>query len=346
MRITNSILNRNYLKNLNTSIGQLSDCQQKMVTGRRFMKGREDVGGAARAMSIRSSLADAEKNKLSLDMVNARISASESNMMSAKDVLVNVQEQLKKGMTGDKADQRGIVSEQIKDLREQMMTLANGQFSDKNLFGGTQNSEAPFKYTNANPAVLQYNGIPVADIQKDDDGYFYMDGNGVRKEVPYENNPSYVDVGMGLTMNGGKVDPRTALQTSLSGLDIFGYGDPTANPPTGPGNIMEILKRAEDGLVAVPYDDAAMVTISHAVDARFEDIMLNVAEIGTRSRFAEMTELRLDSDIENLIKLQQKVEFAEDTETVMQLKNLQKTWQVTLQFGNQVIPQSIFDYMR
>lgn len=342
MRITNSILNRNYLKNLNTSIGQLADCQQKMVTGRRFMKGREDVAGAARAMTIRSSLADAEKNKLSLDMVNARISGAESNMMSVKDLLVGVQEELKKGMTGDKAAQREIVSKNITSLRDQMMTFANGQFSDKNLFGGTQNDEAPFQYTNATPPVLQYNGIPVADIRKNADGKYVYGTANPPTEVPYENNPSYVDVGMGITMNGGKVDPRTALQTSLSGLDLFGYG----TPPDSPGNIMEILKQAEEGLMADPYDDATMVELSLAVDKRFEDVMLNVAEIGTRSRFAEMTELRLDNDIENLIKLQQKVEFAEDTETVMELKNLQKTWQVTLQFGNQVIPQSIFDYMR
>lgn len=341
MRITQSMIHRNYMKGLTRTYSNMSKSLEKLTTGRKFTKGWEDVSSATRALSLRDQLSTSEQRLASIDDPKARIDSAYSNLMSVNEILVSAQEKVLKGLSGEKAEQRDVLAKELDSLKDQVLQFMNAEFSDKYLFGGTQNGGAPFKVNDA--GELLYNGINVDSITKNADGkYVYMDA-GVEQPVPLEKD-TYIDLGLGLSVNGNEVDPRTAFKTSFSGLDILGVG--RGGTPDVPNNLYNILDELSETFTTEPYNAERAQALNAQLIQQTDKLMGNVTELSSRADFLSKTADRFEEDILNIKTLQQKLEFCDEAEETAYLKQYQSNWQATLQYGSYALPQSIFDFMR
>ena len=73
MRLTNNLMSKSYLTNLNDSLSSLNDQNERVTASRSYMKASDDPATALKAFQVRRNL--------------ARLSIYQTNVASAKDVL-------------------------------------------------------------------------------------------------------------------------------------------------------------------------------------------------------------------------------------------------------------------
>lgn len=352
VRITQNTMIRNYLTNMNMNMNRLAKSQDRML-GQKYRNASENLGDTSRALRVRQELHENEEYLVGVRDAAGRLSSAESNLRSINDILVTASEQLMLRANNDpNGEEREIMAQEIEALRDQVLQFANAEFSDIYLFSGTNNGEAPFKVDD--DGDLTYNGIKVSDISAErktitydgvtyENVYTYTDpADGQEKPVPEDNN-SYFDVGLGITVTGNQVESKSAFKITFSGLDCFGSGEDAEGIPN---NVYNILDEAAQVLRAEPFDRERLEQLQDKLTLKTEDLMINVTDIGTRDNMLSTIEERVENDNYNLTALQQKLEVADTATESMNWKMYSAIMMATYQFGSQVLPQTLMDFIR
>lgn len=344
MRVTNRMTTRNYLGDLNRTISGRNDSLRRMTDGRKYNRLSDNVSDSARALTVRQQTYKTEQSLRAVSDAHGPLDSAEGNLMTISENLISVKEKLISVMGTSDPSKYEITGKEIGNTKEQMLQLMNAKFADEYLFSGTNNSKPPFTVDSATGAFM-FNGIPVDDIQKDDDGYFYMDAGGVRLPVP-QNGDTYIDIGLGLTSSGDNIDPHSAFKTSISGLDIMGFGrDADGNPNNIFSIVDEIQKNLQSAGGAAP-DKTRLGELHDKLKDRTEKFLISITDVGSRQKFLEGTKDRLESDMENLGEMTNRLELINLEEESITMKSYEAAWLMTLQLGSKILPTSLMDYLR
>lgn len=352
MRITQNMITRNYLSSLNSNLGNLTGSNQKIASGRKFTKLSQNLSDGAKALRVREQLYKNEQALVNIRDAKNRLASAESNLMSVNDSLTTVEQKMIKGMDDTHKQERDILAKEIGNIKDEILQFANAQFEDKYLYAGTNNKEAPFSIgkTAPNEGRMMYNGIPVDEITFNNATSQYEDAAG--NAIPYEGD-LYIDIGLGLTLTGNQVDAKSAYKYSFSGLDIFGSDKETVQKEDGSNytmsnnvyNLLDDIQKMMDPNTQPEYSDEEMGLMLEKLKDKTQDLMLNVTDIGNRSKFLEKTEERLDSDIINLKETRNSLETVNDAEESMNAKMFEYAWLATLKMGAKILPPSLLDYI-
>ncbi len=228
MRVSDRTIARNYLSYLFQAKENYAKTNERIHSGHRFEKVSEDVSAANRVLNIRMDKYKTEKQLDNIASINDKLSMVESTMRSIHDMNVRVYEQLvvqaKNTPTGDTG--RAAIADEIKAMREEIVQFTNTTYGGKYLFSGTNAGYAPFAVNK--DGKMTYNGVDVDSILKRaDNTLYYVDKNGNEQDIPLDED-IYLDIGLGITMQGSQVDPDSAYKISYSGLDVFGFGMTTS----------------------------------------------------------------------------------------------------------------------
>ncbi len=365
MRVTQSSMSRNYLKALNNNLLNMNNTFERLNTGLKLNRVSDNVADAAKAYTVREQMYKKEQALDTIRDAYNELSAAEGNLMSSNDVFQTVMEKMVRMATDTyDADQRAIAGAEMEGLQEQLLQMANAQFSSKNLFGGTNNSEAPFAI-DANGDVT-YNGHLVNDMVAYDpnatppmnlsanlptnftpEAGMAMIDDGTGNYTPVdENGAVYLDVELGLTMYddhigvGSTVNSTSAIKLSNTGTEMFGFG------LDADGNSMNIIQFVGDVADALNTND--MDQLREYIDVSKEvhsDLTMAIADIGVRTNFMDVTTNRYEEDIDALKESQNDLETADLEEESINYQIYQRAWSVSLQLGSQLLPTSIFDFM-
>lgn len=161
--------------------------------------------------------------------------------------------------------------------------------------------------------------------------------------------PIYIDVGIGIKYEyapGGdqstaKVNPDTAMNITLNGVEMTGYGTDKD------GDSRNIIQLAYDAAEAMRNGDVA--TCNRLIDklhSAEEQVLISITDFGAKSESIEFHLTKIDNDRYNLQVQQKDIEAADLTKEITDFKSAQAAYNATLQMGSSVIPQSIFDFIR
>ena len=350
MRVTQSSMSRNYINNLNNTLLRYNKSMDKVSSGRRFTKMSESVADGSRALRIRAQLYKNTQIQRNLSSVQEELNIAETNMMSVKGVLDTAHEQALRVQSGitEADNEYQIYSSLFNSYKDQVLQWSNAVYGDKFIFGGTNNGGYPFTINDG--GELEYNGVNVNEISKDADGNFVY--GTPPKKVPYSDD-IYVDVGLNVSVNAGKLDKKTALNISVSGLNAFGYGttnveyrctDGTIKNFEVPNNIYVIFDEMAKALDARDMDKFAALDLQLTEQSR--KLMVEVADIGVRGNYLSSTLSRYEDEELTLIEMQTNVEKINDVEEITTMRSHEYSWQLTLQFGSSFLPKSLMDYLR
>ncbi|MFZ2539173.1 MAG: flagellar hook-associated protein FlgL [Oscillospiraceae bacterium] len=345
MRVTQSMMTRNYMKNLNSAVGNVAKSNQRITSGRKYTKLSENVAEGSKALKVREELYKNEQYVENIKTAENELSSAESNLKSMTEILQTAQERMTKGLNGTiSPSDREIIAKEIRGLQDQVLKTVNAKYGDKYLFSGTNNGGAPFKLS-SDGSVL-YNGFAVNDIfQKD--GKYYVPGATPTDPptlVP-QNEKMFIDIGLGIKMSGDNVDPTTAFETSFSGLGIIGFGVSDSGLPN---NVIGLLGTMADKLSPKPpasYDVKKAEQCLELLKGQTDLVVSNMTEIGTRCNFLEKTTERIESDVLNLQGLRTRLENTNDAEETMNMKMYEYAWMATLKMGSKIIPMSLMDFI-
>ena len=317
MRITDNMLLANYNTNLQRNISNLAASNMRLASERSFNHVSEDTSAAARAFVIRDQLAKTEEHIRTIDNAAGELSSAEGNIMVIQSIATSAYET---------ATSAGGPKEQ-KDFeilaKNEMLQTMNATYANKFLFSGSGN-EAPFSLSA--DGNLLFNGTPVDTAASAGD---------------FKNNEDvYLDIGFGINGQTG-TGAKTGIKISTSGVDVLGYGtDGKGNP----NNVYSLMNQLETQLRAGDKDGA--IATAELLKDKAGSISNSITEIGTREKLLERTKDRLETNQINLKESQQNLEGVKLEQEATENKNYEMAWMVTLQLGSNIIPASIFDFMR
>ncbi|MCT2346741.1 flagellar hook-associated protein FlgL [Niallia taxi] len=144
MRVTQSMLSANSLRNISSSYNKLNQLSNQVSTGKKITKPSDDPVVAMKGMYYRSSLSEVEQYKRNLSELYLWMDNSESAMNQASSGLDRVRELLVQGKTDTNGkDERNAIAEEINQIKEDLVNVANTKVNGKYLFHGTDVSNPP-----------------------------------------------------------------------------------------------------------------------------------------------------------------------------------------------------------
>ncbi len=356
MRVTQSSMNRNYLKTLNYNLTNLDTTMSRLNSGLKLNKVSDNVADAAKAFSVREQLYKLDQSVDTMRDAFNELSAAEGNIMSTNTILQSVMEEMIRMSNGTFDDeQREISANEIWDLQQQVLQMSNAQFTNKNLFGGTNNDGAPFELLD--DGTVTYNGVDVNSLVAYDPATHNLStanlptnfsaekGMAMMEDpanpgfyVPVPSNGTvYLDIELGLTVNstsyGSEINPSSAIKLSNDGTEVFGFG------VDADGNSQNVI--AFIGEVAQALSDNDMEELGNLMNKSKEiqsDLTTALADFGARSNFLEKTTERYEIDIISLKDTQNDLEAADLEEESINFQIYQRAWMISLQLGSQLLP--------
>lgn len=216
MRITNSTLLRNYNRNLKRLSTQKYSSENKIYSGRQYLRASQSPLNASKALTVRKQLSHAEQYLENLDVADKFYTEAETSLLQVSDSLASVRETLIYACNSTKEKDTDIVilAEQLETKAKEMVSIFNTDSAERAIFGGEANSSEPFTLeydASGHVSQVLYHGTPV-------NAYSDADSFPFSEDI-------YIDIGIGLVLkDDGTVDSQSGMKISFNGASVSGCG--------------------------------------------------------------------------------------------------------------------------
>ena len=212
MRVTQSMMSNNMLRNLNNSYGKMSRLQDQMNSGSKINRPSQDPVIAVKGMGYRNDLAKVEQFQRNINEANTWLDTTDEVFSQVSSTLNRVKElTIQAANETNTEDDRQKIKIEIDQIHAQIKDLANTQIGDKYIFSGTHTSKP-----------LYVDGEVNAEL-----------GAGIEKDVKID---LYEDIAIKVNTNGLEVfENINAVLGQISAALIPGS---TQNNADGIGNLL------------------------------------------------------------------------------------------------------------
>ncbi|WP_110112536.1 flagellar hook-associated protein FlgL [Bacillus sp. CGMCC 1.16541] len=144
MRVTQSMLANNMLRNLSQSYANMGKYQDQLATGKKINRPSDDPVVAMKGLTYRTNLMEVEQYKRNFSEAYTWTENTDAALDKATQALQRMRELTVQASNGTyEGDQRKAIEEEIKQLKEHLVTIANSKVGDKYIFNGTNTSNEP-----------------------------------------------------------------------------------------------------------------------------------------------------------------------------------------------------------
>lgn len=161
VRVTQTMLNNNMLRNLSNSMGKMDKLQEQLSSGRKISRPSDDPVVATRGMYYRSSLIENEQFQRNASEAQAWMELSDKSLEEANNILQRVRELIVySGNGGLGPDSLDAMGEEISQIKTHLGNIANQTVGGRFIFAGTDTKNPPYDYvkgqfTNTNNAEIR-----------------------------------------------------------------------------------------------------------------------------------------------------------------------------------------------
>lgn len=309
MRITNNMLINNMINYIGSNLTRMDKYQAQLATGKKIQVPSDDPVVAARALKLRTDVAEIKQYKRNLDDATSWLEITEDTLAKIGDILQRARELTVQGSTGStSADDMQKINAEMKQLREQLIQMGNATYAGRYIFSGYKTDQ---KLLNA-------------------DGSFAINVDTSAENITYE-------IGIGDSIN-----------INVTGGDLFNNGGDASNtavpPATATGKMISDFNELIAQLDAGNHD--AVGSMLSEIDADMDNLLRVRADVGARLNRLELTANRLDSDNLNFTKLMSQNEDIDMAETIINLQNEENVYRASLAGGARIIMPSLIDFLR
>ncbi|WP_424766653.1 flagellar hook-associated protein FlgL [Paenibacillus sp. sgz302251] len=321
LRVTQSMMNTQLLRNISNNLGRMNNLQNQLSTGMKINKPSDDPVGITFALRYRSELDANNQYTSNVGSALSMLEYTDTTIGQAGDVMQRARELLVQGANGT-LEQTSLdsIKTEISQLYNQMVEIGNSQFNGKQVFNGELTGEKPY------PAVTLDDTVDLLVEPPKLKAYQVSTDTG---SIKYE-----LSAGMSLKIN-------------ILGNEVFGESvDPAATQEEleSSDNVFLLLQRAYDMLGS--GDQKGVSKMLDQMDTRINTMLTKRAEVGARVNRVEIIESRLSDININLQTVQAKTEDADMSVVITNLKTEENVYQASLSVGAQLIRPSLVDFLR
>lgn len=155
MRITNRMLHDRALGNLGRNVEALARVQDQVATAKRLLRPSDSPTEVRAAVKTGDAKAEIEQYLRNITAATRAMSAADSALGAAGDVVQRARELAIQGANGTlSAEDRGRIALEVEQLTAQLVSDAAARVGDQYLFGGYQTDGPPYAPPPAGSAVV------------------------------------------------------------------------------------------------------------------------------------------------------------------------------------------------
>lgn len=306
MRVTQSMLNSNMLRNLNTSYNSMSNLQEQIQSGRKFVRASDDPVAAIKGMGYRSDLNKITQFERNIGEVQTWVDTTDATFGEVGDAVNRLRELFVQAANdSNTADDRQKIGVEIGQIQEQIRDMANTQVAGKYIFSGTNTQKPLFAADETGNRAL--NSEIIAPNGKVNMEVF----DGITLDV---NTPGYeLFKSIDETLTKGLEAINSNDQSAISAMLGDGVGD-----PANPSNLSSI-------------QSALLVTR---------------AEVGAKQNRVDMMESRLSGLSINTTKQMSLNEDTDYAKAISDMTVAESIHSAALSVGAKIMQQTLVDFIR
>ncbi|MBI4299963.1 MAG: flagellar hook-associated protein FlgL [Chloroflexi bacterium] len=158
MRITDNMMVKSTMDNLNRNLSRLEKLQSQISSGKRVQRPSDDPVAVAKALRLRASLETMDQQIRNIDLSQGWLGKTESSLAGLGDFLGRARELAVQAGNGtlSPADMKAIAQE-VDQLFQQAIQAGNDTYENKYIFAGFKVTTAPF-VTSGSPPGYIYRG--------------------------------------------------------------------------------------------------------------------------------------------------------------------------------------------
>lgn len=307
MRVTQSMLSNNMLRNLSSSYSKMSDLQNQINTGSKITRPSDDPVIAIKGMGYRTDLNKVEQFERNMNEVNSWLDSSDDALGQVGEALNRVKELVIQAASDtNTADDRQKIKLEIEQIRSQIQDVANTKIGDKFIFSGTKTHSPLFVNGTLNPDL--YDGTSF---------------------IPATSGEVKMEVFDGIQL---QVNTSNAAELFKNVDELMGNISAALAASNGQ-DIGDLLGGIADGT-----DDTLSEIQNRVLEAR--------ADVGARQNRVEMMSNRLSSQEINVTKQLSNNEDVDYAEAITQMVTYESIHQASLSVGAKIIQQTLVDFIR
>ncbi|MGG0655023.1 flagellar hook-associated protein FlgL [Rummeliibacillus pycnus] len=139
MRVTQSMLSNNLLRNLNTSNSKMGKLQEQLSSGSKLTRPSDDPVATVKGIGYRTTLTKNAQYTRNMNEVNSWLDASDESLGQVGSALSRVQELVTQASNGTNTeDDRDKMLKEIEQIRAQIRDIGNSKIGDNYIFSGTK----------------------------------------------------------------------------------------------------------------------------------------------------------------------------------------------------------------
>ncbi|EYE88776.1 flagellin [Fervidicella metallireducens AeB] len=145
MRITNKVLVRGYLGDLSRNLEGMRKYEDQLSSGHEIRRPSDDPFRVARTMELTSSIAANERYGKNIEEGLGWVNTIDTALGQIGDSLQTVREKMIAAGGAYSKDEREAVYKHVKQIKEQIVQIANSAYDGRYVFAGDKTTEPPFQ---------------------------------------------------------------------------------------------------------------------------------------------------------------------------------------------------------
>ena len=313
MRVTQSMIIRSALEDLNRARVRLARTQEQAASGLRINRPSDDPVGTSAAMLLKSGLEATSQFLRNISQTRTRLSAGENAIAGATDLLVRAKELALQGVNGTQsAASRAQIAQEVEGLHASMLAEGNARIAGGALFGGYATDTAPFVASGP-----------------------FVDSPPSSPTVAFAGNSSEIEV---------QIDESVRTRATANGQRVFmGDADGDGLVDAGREDLFQLLADLRDALAT---DDVAQISAAiPRIDTAISQLSVERTRFGASLNQLDTFERRLDDRFVDLTTRLSDTQDAATLKVFSDLASQEVALQASLQANARLIQGTLLDFI-
>lgn len=345
MRITNSMMIANTVKNLNNAARRLSEAQDRMSSQKKIQLASDDPVVATRAVKYRNYVSSVEQYQKNVDDVTSWQEVTDTALSDLSDVLTQLRTLTVKASSETlTSEDLAAIKEEVLQLRNDAIEIMNTSYAGRYVFAGYDTGEAPYalESTSLGDTVtfkgeyLSPGGVISADLDDADIEAFYSantqyattSAEEIRYNIGFNASVTVNTEGQSVIGEGTGTNLFDTIAKLLIGLDgETSYKSASGSPAT------------------VTETSFTMDELLTDLDTDINRVLATQASLGAKMNYVGRIADRLSSDYTTYSTLKSNNEDVDVSEASMEVSTAEYVYEASLSVGAKVITKSLIDYL-
>lgn len=323
MRVTNSMLSKSFLRDLNRNQNNLKKINNQLSSGKEISRPSDNPYKAARSMQLSSDIKAAIQYNENIKDTTNWLDTTDTALQQLEKSFQRIRELMVSG--GNAAygvDEKKAIKDEINEKVNEIAQILNTNFDGKYIFGGTK--------VNSKPVAVQ------ADGTTGNNKLYYSSSDGTIIADPSTSNEMEM-LASGLIV---EISQGVTMKYNVSSTEILEFGE-GANKV----NVMNLLTDITNSLDS---EDSSEVTgnLLSQMDSTISNLLKIMSEVGAKQNRMEAAATQNEDQILNLKDVLSKTEDIDFAEKTIEATVAQTVYMASLQVSARIIQPTLLDFLR